>query len=99
MEGEDYPDFTQMQEDANDGQMIVGVKSASTGHIVLLMPEDFWEADSDNDVTTLVEYSDETKKSRPIALECGQATNKRVQPVRWSLNSLKEVKWYRYTGL
>lgn len=99
MEGEDYPDFTQMQLDANNGQLIVGVKSAGTGHVVLLMPEDLWEEDSDNDISTLVEYSDETKRSRPIALECGQATNKRVQPVRWSLNSLKEVKWYRYKGL
>ncbi|MEQ8681935.1 MAG: fibronectin type III domain-containing protein [Cyclobacteriaceae bacterium] len=101
MEDEDYPDFVQMQSDANIGQIIVGVKSVSggIGHIVILMPEDLWEEDSENDISTLVEYSDETKRSRPIALECGQATNKRVQPVRWSLNSLKEVKWYRYKGL
>jgi len=99
IEGEDYPDFTQMQLNANNGQLIIGVKNAGTGHVVLLMPEGLWEEDNDNDVATLVEYSDETKRSRPIALECGQAVNKRVQPVRWSLNSLKGVKWYRYKGL
>lgn len=99
MEGEDYPDFTQMQLDADNGQLIIGVKSAGTGHVVLLMPEDLWEADSENDVSAQLTLNDGSPIDRPTALECGQAENKRVQPVRWGTESLKSVKWYRYTGL
>ena len=62
------------------------------------MPEDLWEADSENDVSVELTLNDGSPIDRPTALECGQAENKRVQPVRWGTESLKSVKWYRYTG-
>jgi len=72
MVGEDYPDFEEMQEEADDGKLIIGVKSATTGHVVLLMPEDLWEeATGDND--RVIKLYDGTDIDRPIALECGQS--------------------------
>ena len=101
MEGEDYPDFTQMQLDANNGQLIMGVlERTGPGHIVLLMPEDLWNGTGTRDEVALTSG---TMLQEPTALECGSATDKRVKPLSgfgsMTSNDFKNIKWYKYTGL
>ena len=98
---EDYPDFTRIQEDVNDGQMIIGVLARiGPGHIVLLMPENLWNGTGTRDEVALTNGD---MLQEPFALECGNATDKRVKPLSGfgsvTSNDFKNIKWFRYTGL
>ena len=97
MEGEDYPNFSRMQEDVNNGQVILGLykNPGGSGHVVIMMPERFYQDNSedDKDIKLNNDYNGSKIMDRPISLECG-STDKRIKPSQHS--NLNEFKWFKY---
>jgi hypothetical protein len=93
MNGEDYPNFVNMQESVNNGQIIIGVyyNPNGDGHVVIMTPERFYvEQDGDKEFINIGEGE---LVLRPISLECG-SPDKRIKPSQQSY--LDEFKWYKY---
>jgi len=91
--GCNYPDFEELQEQANDGAAIIGVKENNTGsgHIVIIMPESFNER---SDIERSFNITSNEIIILPITLECGQGT-KEVRPFE-NAEDIVEFKWYKY---
>ena len=88
----DYPDFDNLQEQANKGTIIVGVKNSSggNGHVVVLMPESLNER---SDIDRSYNYLS-NEIYLPIALECGNG-QKEIRPFEDKVN-IVEFKWFKY---
>ncbi|HCX99492.1 MAG TPA: hypothetical protein DG754_05060 [Bacteroidales bacterium] len=87
-----YPDFGELQKQANNGGIIIGVKknSAGHGHVVLIMPESFNERTDEE--TDFEIGGDEIKL--PIVLECGIG-DKEIRPIKDKYNIVNYL-WYKY---
>ena len=86
-----YPDFDELQDQANNGVAIIGVRenSSGSGHIVLIMPKSFNQGNEPTSFSIglrTVKY--------PICLECGFG-DKKVEPFR-DKGNISEYKWYKY---
>ncbi|ALO13904.1 hypothetical protein L21SP5_00224 [Salinivirga cyanobacteriivorans] len=92
-DGCDYPDFDNLQEQANEGTIIVGVKnnSGGSGHVVVLMPESLNER---SDINRAHELPSNNIITLPISLECGQG-QKEIRPFE-DKTSILAFKWYKY---
>jgi len=105
MAGEDYPDFTQMQQDANDGQLIVGVlkRDGQAGHIVILMPQGMVSMWNGVDFRDEIALNSGEDIKEPVALECGTANDKRIKPLSGfggvDTDAFQNIRWFKYTGL
>ncbi len=86
-----YPDFDELQNQANNGVVIIGVRenSSGSGHIVLIMPKSFNQGDE----PTSFPIGVKTVKY-PICLECGFG-EKMTEPFRDKSN-ISEYVWYKY---
>jgi|GEM_PF-6964502 len=95
--GHDYPDFAKMQEEVNNGAIIIGAQYANvgSGHVCMLMPEFLDETTCETGLNKKVKING-VLVSVPVALECG-SNFKKVRRLVWSPETLKEVKWYKYT--
>ena len=85
------------QEDANNGQIIIGVYNSATtgggGHIIMLVPGTALEVESGD--WAILKYL-------PMKLECG-ADVKKSSSASLKLNmsfdkTFKEMIWYKYIG-
>ena len=101
MDGEDYniPNFNDLQNQANNGFIIVGVRrntgigdnSYNSGHIVLISP---YEEGSGGDEGRVYYWSSNGSKIYfPRTVECGGDTKE----LGWLLEDFaKDMEWYRY---
>ena len=89
--GCNYPDFDELQKEANKGVAIVGVKKVegSAGHIVLIMPKSLNEGSD----PTSFSIGAKTVKY-PVCLECGTG-EKKIEPFR-DISDISDYKWYKY---
>jgi len=87
-----YPDFDELQEQANNGAVIIGVRknNSGSGHIVLIMPDSFNEKTNEE---ILFEIEGE-EINLPIVLECGIGT-KTIRPFK-DKNHISYYMWYKY---
>jgi hypothetical protein len=96
--GHDYPDFAKMQEDVNDGAIIIGAyentNPESSGHVCMLMPENMDETISATGKNKVVKINGVIVHV-PVALECG-SNFKKIRRLTWAPSTLKEVNWYKY---
>ena len=99
MEGEDYPNFSKMQQDVNNGQVILGLykNPGGSGHVVIMMPERFYaEQEGDKKEVRLNGFVNGSEyMDRPISLECG-GEDKRIKPSYHPKAGLNNFKWYKY---
>jgi hypothetical protein len=95
MEGEDYPNFAQMQESVNNGQIIIGAyyNPDGMGHVVVMIPERFYVEKNDDD--KYIDIDNNNRLKRPISLECGIGT-KRIKPTSYDHVEIKDFKWFKY---
>ena len=94
MPGEDYPDFEELQTEANDGHIIIGTyrNNSGSGHVVMIVPG---EAEKYSDVLIFKGYDSLIKF--PKVLECGtdHRESKTSAFDNISIEKLKKMKWYR----
>ncbi|ALO13808.1 hypothetical protein L21SP5_00126 [Salinivirga cyanobacteriivorans] len=101
MDGEDcnIPNFNDLQNQANNGYIIVGVRrntgisdnSYNSGHIVLISPYEEGSGSDDNRLS-YVSTSD-TEIFFPRTVECGGD----IKELGWLLKDFaKDMEWYRY---
>lgn len=98
MVNEDYPDFEQLQDDVNGGQIIIGTyrnTSGGSGHVVMIVPglsEEHSTSPNDH------KYNQNGAKIKfPKILECGSNHRESVTPVydNISISKLKTMRWYK----
>jgi flagellar hook assembly protein FlgD len=97
MIGEDYPDFEELQDNVNDGQIIVGTlrNNSGSGHVVMIVP-----GTAARHATNPSNYKYNGNKAEikfPKILECGSDHRESATPVydNIPINKLKQMRWYR----
>ena len=99
MSGEDYPDFEQLQDDANDGEIIIGTwrnPGSGSGHIVMMVPGDS-EPHPNGDTDTEYQLNNGNAIEFPKILECGANHRENLTPAydNISIAKLKVMRWYK----
>ena len=96
MDNEDYPNFDQLQNDTNDGQIIVGTyyNSSGSGHVVMIVPGTTEEHDDEHKFLLSDNF---TQIKLPKILECGSNHRESATQIddNMSENIVKSLRWYK----